>query len=78
MAARVKVIRVARPKPSITRGGEEVGPSTPRSIIFPRKINGPTVTSASSVTERQDIRGLPESPSQESGEGFVLLNGLNR
>ena len=27
MAARVKVIRVARPKPSITRGGEEVGPS---------------------------------------------------
>ena len=50
MAARVKVITVARPKPSITRGGEEVGPSTPRSFIFLRKINGPTVTSASSVT----------------------------
>ena len=30
------------------RGGEEVGPSTPRSLVFPRKISGPNMTSASS------------------------------
>lgn len=52
MVARVRDTTMARPKPSITEVGGEVDPSTPPSPAFPKKIRGPTVISASSVTER--------------------------
>lgn len=53
LGGRVRDAMVARPQLSFTEVGEEVDSSTPRSLVFPRKIRGPTATFAASVMSLQ-------------------------